>query len=75
MDLLFTFVGFIFGVIVTFIICLADRKPNKVSGRLIIDFSKIDNNFLELELCEDLDSIYTKQYITLLVDTNDFSQE
>lgn len=75
MDLLFTFVGFIFGVIVTFIICLADKKPNKLSGRLMLDFSNLDNNICELELCEDLNSIYTKQYITLLVETKDFSQE
>lgn len=77
MDLLFTFVGFIFGMIVTAIIFVMDGKTHKnmISGKLKIDFSNVDNHLCELEICEDINSIYSKKYITLLVETKDFSQE
>lgn len=75
MDLLCLIAGFIAGIIATAVIFNAVDKPKQLSGRLKIDFSNIDNNICELEFCEDINSIYTKQYITLSVETNDFTQK
>lgn len=55
---------------------LGRNKIDKYSGSFVIDLSDPMKDICRLELEEDLDSIYSKQHIRLLVKTiGDDSQE
>ena len=75
MDVLLLLTGFISGIMTTVVIFNAMDEPKRISGKLKIDFSDLNNNICELELCENINDIYKKQYITLSIETSDFTQK
>ena len=72
---------FVIGIIVGFLIgatsfkLYTDKKNKKVSGSFIMDFTDPMKDICRLELEESLDSIYSKQRISLNVITHENSQQ
>lgn len=69
-----TFVMFIFGVLVGFIIAMIIKRFT-CSGTLLIDRFNLDKELYRFVI-DDLDSLGTKRYITMKVDKDaDLSQK
>lgn len=61
-------IGFIVGVLIGLTVFVISKcKRPKTSGAFVMDFTDPLKDVCRLELAEDLNSIYTKQYITLQV--------
>lgn len=70
MDLYLLIVGFITGLLACLYIWhLSDSRKNNYSGSFVIDLSDPMKDICRLELEEDIESIYSKKQITLLVKT------
>lgn len=70
MDLYLLIVGFVTGLLTCLYIWhLSNSRKKNYSGSFVIDLSDPMKDICRLELEEDLDSIYSKQHISLLVKT------
>lgn len=65
---------FLIGIFVGSLLYWVFFERKKPSGTFIIDFSDPNKDFCNLELDEDLNSIYTKKYMILKIKTYDVSQ-
>ena len=65
-------IGFLAGALIGLIVHITSKhKVPKVSGTFIMDFSDPLKDVCRLDLEEDLNSIYVKDYIVLKVDSHE----